>query len=83
VPRNPPKNNQAKRYGETSEGEKQVSRTKREFSEIGGFVSEGTKENRRYILALDALFLGRLGTDDDQGRQQLEDEEHQQHEEGE
>jgi len=62
------------------QGEKQVSRAKREFSEIGGFVSEGTKENRRYILALDELFLGR---EDDQGRQQQEDEEHQQHEEGE
>jgi hypothetical protein len=55
-----------------------VSRAKREFYDIGGYVSEDTKENRRQILAMDALFI-----DDDRGRQQLEDEEHQQHEEGE
>jgi len=59
------------------EGEKQVSRVKREFSEIGGFVSEGTKENRRYILALDALFLG---ADDDQEDNQIKTEESNEHE---
>jgi hypothetical protein len=51
-----------------------VSRSEREFSNIGGYVSESTKENRRHILAMDELFI----MDDDQFRQQQEDEEHQQ-----
>lgn len=54
-------------------------KSKRKFSDIGGYVSDSTKENRRYILAMDELFI----MDDDQGRQQQENEEHQQYEEGE
>lgn len=48
-------------------------KSKREFLDIGGYVSDDTVQMRQQILAMDELFL-----EDGNEQQQLDNEEHQQ-----